>query len=117
MGRHELNCFADNSFVNQNVNNFSVFFVNQMVYYIFAEQKTILRGNFSHVVRPPPHPPSMGTPMSKIPFFFLKKFFFRKIKHVLAPQDDFGMQKKLGKQTKKVGLGQTPPPSMGKIPT
>ena len=39
------------------------------------------------------------------------------VKHVLAPQDDFGMQKKLGKQTKKVGLGQTPPPSMGKIPT
>ena len=34
--RHELNCFADNSFVNQNVNKFSVFFVNQMVYYIFA---------------------------------------------------------------------------------
>ena len=36
LGRHELNCFADNSFVNQNVNKFSVFFVNQMVYYIFA---------------------------------------------------------------------------------
>ena len=27
------------------------------------------------------------------------------------------MQKKHAKQTKKVGLGQTPPPSMGKIPT
>ena len=40
------------------------------------------------------------------------------VKHVLAPQDDFGMQKKnmLNRQ-KKVGLGQTPPPSMGKIPT
>ena len=36
LGRHELNCFADNSFVNQNVNKFSVFFVNQMVYYNFA---------------------------------------------------------------------------------
>ena len=44
LGRHELNCFVDNSFVNQNVNKFSVFFVNQMVYYIFANilQKNIL---------------------------------------------------------------------------
>ena len=42
----------------------------------------------------PPHPPSMGTPISKIPLFFLKKIFFIKIKHVLAPQDNFGMQKK-----------------------
>ena len=32
------------------------------------EQKTIKRGNFSHVVRPPPHPPSMGTPMSQKKF-------------------------------------------------
>ena len=37
LGRYELNYFADNSFVNQNVNKFSVFFVNQMVYYIFAQ--------------------------------------------------------------------------------
>ena len=44
LGRHELNCFADNSFVNQNVNKFSVFFVNQMVYYIFAEDAGPTRG-------------------------------------------------------------------------
>ena len=37
--------------------------------------------------------------------------------YILAPQDDFGMQKKLGKQTKKSGFGSDPPPSMGKIPT
>ena len=78
------------------------------------QKKTTLRGNFSHVVRP--RPPSMGTPMSKIPFFFLKKFILEKKKHVLAPQDDFGMQKKLGKQTKKVGLGQTPPLVWEKFP-
>ena len=42
LGRHELNCFADNSFVNQNVNKFSVFFVNQMVYYIFADNSDLL---------------------------------------------------------------------------
>ena len=59
---------------------------------------------------------SMGTPMSKIPFF-LKNFFFRKIKHVLAPQDDFGMQKKTWQTDKKSGFGSDPPPGMGKIPT
>ena len=65
----------------------------------------------------PPPPPQYGNAHVKNTVFFPEEiFFFRKIKHVLAPQDDFGMQKKLGKQTKKVGLGQTPPPSMGKIP-
>ena len=55
LGRHELNCFADNSFVNQNVNKFSVFFVNQMVYYIFAEN-FIFQKNFMLFSRfSPPH--------------------------------------------------------------
>ena len=44
LGRHELNCFADNSFVNQIVNKFSVFFVNQMVYYIFAKKGRLSKG-------------------------------------------------------------------------
>ena len=57
-----------------------------------------------------PRPPSMGTPMSKIPFFFLKKIFFRKIKHVLAPQDDFGMQKKNMLNRQKKWDWVRPPP-------
>ena len=39
------------------------------------------------------------------------------VKHVLAPQDDFGMQKKTWQTAKKSGFGSDPPPSMGKIPT
>ena len=40
------------------------------------------------------------------------------VNYVLASQDDFGMPKKnLVNKHKQVGLGQTPPPSMGKIPT
>ena len=35
-------------------------------------------------------------------------------KHVLAPQDDFNMQKNLVNKHKQVGLGQTPPPLFGK---
>ena len=52
LGRHELNCFADNSFVNQNVNKFSVFFVNQMVYYIFAGTPTMKKLNRRSVLWP-----------------------------------------------------------------
>ena len=37
--------------------------------------------------------PQYGNAHVKNTVFFLKNFFFRKIKHVLAPQDDFGMQK------------------------
>ena len=40
------------------------------------------------------------------------------VKHVLAPKNDFGMQKNLVNKHKQVGLGQTPPHScMGNIPT
>ena len=38
LGWHQLNYFVNTSFVNQMVNKFSVFFVNQMVYYIFAKE-------------------------------------------------------------------------------
>ena len=38
------------------------------------------------------------------------------VKHVLAPQDDFGMQKKLGKQTKQSGFGSDPPLVWEKFP-
>ena len=51
------------------------------------------------------------------PYQGLSYQFHTFVKHVLAPQDDFGMQKKTWQTDKKVGLGQTPPPSMGKIPT
>ena len=49
-----------------------------------------------------PHPPSMGIFSTKYRFF-LKMSQSEKIKkivnYVLASQDDFGMPKKLGKQT------------------
>ena len=65
--------------------------------------------------------PSMGIFSTKYRFF-LKMSQSEKIKkivnYVLASQDDFGMPKKnLVNKHKQVGLGQTPPPSMGKIPT
>ena len=37
LGWHQLNYFVNTSFVNQMVNKFSVFFVNQMVYYIYLK--------------------------------------------------------------------------------
>ena len=52
LGRHELNYFADFFFVNQNVNKFSVFFVNQMVYYIFAGTPTMKKLNRRSVLWP-----------------------------------------------------------------
>ena len=56
-----------------------------------------------------------------MPFFsedVPKIFFFENKICFLAPQDDFGMQKKnLVNKHKQVGMGQTPPPSMGNIPT
>ena len=74
-------------------------------------------GNFSHVGRLPPPPPQYGNAHVKnIVFFPEENFFFKKIKHVLAPQDDFGMQKNLVNKYKQVGLGQTPP-SLENIPT
>ena len=42
------------------------------------KQKTILRGNFSHVGRPPPAPPVWERPCQKYRFFFLKKNCFEK---------------------------------------
>ena len=36
------------------------------------------------------------------------------VKHVLAPQNEFGIQKILGKFTKVLGFGKTPPPHVGK---
>ena len=38
------------------------------------------------------------------------------VKHVLAPKNDFGIQKTLGKFTKVLGFEKTPPPPLGKIP-
>ena len=85
------------------------------------KQKTVLCGNNSHVGRPPPPPPRMGIFSTKCRFFSedVPNFFFLKIKYVfLAPQGYFGMQKKnLVNKHKQVGMGQTPPPSMGNIPT
>ena len=37
------------------------------------------------------------------------EFFLKIVNYVLAPQDDFGMQKNLVNKHKQVGLGQTPP--------
>ena len=36
------------------------------------------------------------------------------VKHVLAPQNEFGIQKILGQFTKVLGIGKTPPPHIGK---
>ena len=36
------------------------------------------------------------------------------VKHVLAPKNDFGIQKTLGKFTKVLGFEKTPPPPFGK---
>ena len=85
------------------------------------KQKTGLCGNNSHVGRPPPPSPSMGIFSMKCRFFsedVQKKIFFENKICFLAPQDDFGMQKKnLVNKHKQVGMGQAPPPSMGNIPT
>ena len=69
-----------------------------------------------------PPPPPVWEFFRRNAVFFLKmsqkKFFFENKICFLAPQDDFGMQKKnLVNKHKQVGMGQTPPPSMGNIPT
>ena len=38
------------------------------------------------------------------------------VKHVLAPQNEFGTQKILGQFTKVLGIGKTPPPCWEKFP-
>ena len=76
------------------------------------KQKTILRGNFSHVGRPPPAapPPQYGNAHVKNIVFFLKKFFFEKIKHFQHLRIILACKNKLVKQTKTSGFGSDPPP-------
>ena len=53
-----------------------------------------------------PQPLSLREIFRHILFFCLKNFFLFKVKHVLAPQDDFA---KLCKQTEKNGIWSDPP--------
>ena len=50
-------------------------------------------------------------------FKLIRYHFPTFVKHVLAPQDDFGMQKNLVNKHKNVGFGLTIPPPNGTFPT
>ena len=66
-----------------------------------SSEKTLLCGKNSQVGRPPPPPPVWEFFRRNTVFLkmFLNEFFLNSKICFLAPQNDFGMQKKLGKQT------------------